>query len=61
VRCWIEEFSERKEGAGGEDGKNEDSRDDYCKPARMKQREEQEKEFIACDGSPIDGGVEVVR
>lgn len=56
----IEEFGEWEENAGGEDGNDENHRDDRGKPAGPQPGEKQDEQFVACDRSPIERGVEIV-
>jgi hypothetical protein len=56
----IKELCEGKKRTGRENGDNEDNRDRCSKPARGKQREQEDKELVSSYGSPVEHGVKVV-
>src|SRR5690348_4774545 len=61
VRCWIEEICQRKKAAGREERNEKHNRDGNRKPSRMKQREQEHTQLVACHGSPVDHSVEMAR
>ena len=57
----VEDVGERKQDAGREQGQDKDNGDDDREPRGRETGEEEEAELIACDGGPVDHGVQAAE